>query len=543
MALGDTIKGLLKAVGLSTTDKAASSAMSDPVARPTLTGVRQAWNSNSVAAGLTPERLAALLRASADGDAFDYLTLAEEMEERDWHYACELGKRKLAVLGLDRVVKPASDEEIDKEIAADVRAQIVNDEAFQDLLTGLVDGLGKGWAAVEIKWQTRNGWRPESYAWRDPRWFQWDRETGQELRLRDDAEPVDGLPLPPFRFAVHRPELKMGLPVRGGLARLVAWAFLFKFYDVKDWAAFCESYGQPLRLGKYDGAATKEDIDVLYTAVAMIGTDCAAVIPKSMEIEFVKADAGKGSGADLYERFVTFLDKQVSKAVLGQAGTADMQSGGGYAQSKVLDGVREDLRDFDAGAVARTVRRDVFEPYVRFKYGPDAKVPLFELATPEAEDLDLFSKALTPFIDRGLKVRASEVLGKFNLAAPEAGDEVLGPVVAKAADPAGEASAANRLGGCACHHCREARAANRSREGDRGDRIDELRDQLLDGWVPALDPMIEPFERLAASASSYAEFEAGLSDAAQAMDPNELARALGAAFFKARGLGDAEDQA
>lgn len=510
--------------------------LAEIVARPTTTGVRQGWNATTVASGLTPERLAGLLRASGEGDVHDYLTLAEEMEERDWHYACELGKRKLAVLALDRVVKPASDDPKDEEIAEAVREEIVQSECFDDLLAGSLDALGKGYAAVEIGWDTGRRWVPNGYAWRDPRWFTWDRETGHELRMLDEADAAQGVELPPYKFAIHRPQLKMGLPVRGGLARLAAWAFLFKFYDVKDWAAFAESFGQPLRLGKYDANATPEDVDILYRAVAMIGTDCAAVVPKSMEIEFIKAEGGQGQGADLYERFANWLDKQVSKAVLGQDGTASMQQGGGYAQSKVLDGVREDLCDADAKALTRTVRRDVFTPFVHFNYGPDARPPLFELNRPESEDLKNLAEALGPMIDRGLKVRASEVRGKFGLAAPDKDDEVLMPVAAPASAAPVSDAALNRA---ACPGC-EGRAANRAAEPD-DDRVNELTEELLDGWREDMAPMIEPIERLAAEADSYEAFMAGIEDAAAAMDPAVLARTLGAALFKSRAQGDSKD--
>lgn len=519
-------------------------------ATASLTGVRQPWSVGSVV-GMTPQRLAAVLAAAAQGDAHDYLVLAEEMEERDGHYACELGKRKLAVLGLDVVVEAASDSAADTAIAEAVRRDIVQDEAFEDLQAGLLDGLGKGYAAVETLWDTAGKtWKPRAYEHRDPRWFVYDRETGRELRLRDDADPAFGVPLKPYGYAVHEPKLKMGLPIRGGLARLVAWSFLFKNYSLKDWAAFCETYGQPLRLGKYDAASTPEDIDILYRAVAMIGSDCAGVIPKAMEIDFVQSTGGVGSGADLYRHFCEFLDKQVSKAVLGQAGTADMHKGGGYAQSKTLDGVRDDLRDADAKQLARTIRRDVIEPYVRFNFGPDAAVPGLRLEHPKAEDLALLSEALTPFIDRGLKVRSSEVLSRFNLAAPETGDEVLGAAPTKAEIPPGEAiKAPNRAlhrsapggGGCGCPSCGSTRARNRA-DPEQADDIDQLVDDLTGGWAPAMDPLIEPVVRLAEAAGSYAEFEAGLVDAAGAMDASALARLLGPALFKARGLGAATDQ-
>lgn len=539
---GLTKSGLIDLYGrpLIVAASATKAEISEVVARPTTTGVRQAWNNSTVAAGLTPQRLASMLQRAADGDAHDYLTLAEEMEERDWHYAAELGKRKLAVLGLDRTVQPASDDARDIEIAEAVRTEIIEDEAFEDLGAGLLDALGKGFGVVEIGWATSKRWVPNQYAWRDPRWFQWDRETGHQLQMLDAADMANGIELRPFKFAVHRPNLKMGLPVRGGLARLAAWAFLFKFYGVKDWATFAESYGQPLRLGKYDASATPKDVDILFNAVSMIGTDCAAVIPKAMEIEFIKAEGGTGSGADLYQKFAEFLDKQVSKAVVGQAGTADMQSGGGYAQAKVLDGVRGDIRESDAKQLARTIRRDVIEPYVRFNYGPDAKVPGLLLETPETEDLKALSEALAPMIDRGLKVRASQLREKFGLDAPEGDDEVLGPAAKAApatAQPGAGPAKAEAEGDKA-----QNRALNRAEgEAEPRDRIDELTDDLLAGWTEDLDPMVEPFEQLAKTANSYAEFEAGLIGAVEGMDPTALAKSLGAALFKARAQGDAKD--
>jgi phage gp29-like protein len=67
-------------------------------AAPQVAGVRTVW-AETVASGLTPQRLATLMQRAAEGDHHDYLTLAEEIEERDGHYRSVLGTRKLAVAG------------------------------------------------------------------------------------------------------------------------------------------------------------------------------------------------------------------------------------------------------------------------------------------------------------------------------------------------------------------------------------------------------------------------------------------------------------
>ncbi|RWE49366.1 MAG: DUF935 family protein, partial [Mesorhizobium sp.] len=108
---------------------------------------------------------------------------------------------------------------------------------------------------------------------------------------------------------------------RGGIARAVAWTFLFKSFTIKDWAIFCEAYGQPLRLGKYDAGASDKDKQILLDAVSNIGVDYAAIVPAAMAVEFIKADISGSHG--LYKERADWLDQQVSKVVLGQTATTD----------------------------------------------------------------------------------------------------------------------------------------------------------------------------------------------------------------------------
>ncbi|MED8409153.1 DUF935 family protein, partial [Escherichia coli] len=73
----------------------------------------------------------------------------------------------------------------------------------------------------------------------------------RQFRLLTDDEPVDGVPLTPGKFIVHQPRLKSGLPLRNGLARLVAVMYMLKSFTVRDWWAFAEKFGIPVTVGKY----------------------------------------------------------------------------------------------------------------------------------------------------------------------------------------------------------------------------------------------------------------------------------------------------
>lgn len=497
-------------------------------AAPSLMGVRQVWDAEAISSGLTPERLAAILRDAAQGDHRAYLTLAEEMEERDPHYASVLATRKRALAGIEGSVEAASDEKADVDLADEVR-ELVRQPAFGDLLFDLLDGLGKGFSVVEIMWdRSSSNWTPARYEWRDPRHFVFDLEDGRTLRLLDEADMMRGLKLSPYKFMTHVPKLKSGLPVRGGLARLAAVSFMCKSYTLTDWLAFAEVFGMPLRVGRYGPGASEDDIRKLVTAVANIGSDAAAVVPESMRIEF--QEAGKASGGhELFQRLAEWLDKQVSKAILGQTMTSD--DGSSLAQAKVHNDVRLDILAADARQLADTINRDLVIPFIQLNHGQRERYPRLRLPVPEPEDLTALADVLAKLVPLGLKVEGSVVRDKIGLPDPEDGAELLGQP-----QPAEVATAANQ---------RTRKALNQGVPAPRSepDEIDELEAEALSEWEQLVAPVINPVLRLAEEAGSFEEFLAKLPELVGTMDSTALARDLAEAAFRARGLGDAGDDA
>ncbi|MCW8843579.1 MAG: DUF935 domain-containing protein, partial [Rhodobacteraceae bacterium] len=373
-------------------------------AEPGLTSVRQAW-AGTVASGLTPQRLASILLAADEGDLESFLILAEEMEERDQHYFSVLGTRKRKISGIRPTVKPVSDSAGDKKIAAAVQEHIVEHDGFADLIEDMLDALGKGFSVMEIDWdRSAREWSPGEFIYRTPRFFRFDRETGREIRLIDEADMLDGVPLAPFKFITHRAKLKSGLACRSGLARVSAFAWMCKAYTVKDWMAFIETYGLPLRLGRYDPRATKEDVEKLFLAVANIGTDAAAVLPKSMDIDFQETMRG-GTGDKVFENFARWADEQTSKAVLGQTMTSD--DGSSMAQANVHDEVRHDIAEADARSVMGSLNRDLVKPFVDLNYGVQDRYPRLLLEITEDEDIDMIMTHTAAMVERGMTVKTS----------------------------------------------------------------------------------------------------------------------------------------
>src|SRR6202790_287271 len=158
----------------------------DEQAAPTMTGVRNIYSVMHPSVGVTPEKLAAVLRQAEFGDPFLYLELAEEMEEKDLHYLAVLGTRKQTIAGLQISVRAASGEKEDARIADVVRDFLLGGTLnLTDALFDVLDAIGKGFSATEIIWDTSGReWIPVRLLWGDPRWFLFDWISGEQLLVR-----------------------------------------------------------------------------------------------------------------------------------------------------------------------------------------------------------------------------------------------------------------------------------------------------------------------------------------------------------------------
>ncbi len=521
-----------------------SRALTQEFAAPTFASVRSVW-SESVLSGLDPIGMAEVLHQAGQGYPDRFFVLAEEMEERDMHYRSVLATRKLAITGIEPIVVAASESAEDEKIAEAVRDLVAQPEFVDDYLSDLLDGLSKGYAIVETIWD-RSGkeYWPREYKWRDPRHFQIDRIDGRTLRMKEPGHP-DGVDLPRFQFSVHRPKLKSGLPIRGGLARLAAWSFLFKSYTIKDWMAFLEVYGMPLRVGKFGRGASHDDKRVLLQAVRDISTDAAAIIPKEMEIEFVEVSGGTGNG--LFSAKAEYLDKQVSKGVLGQTMSTD--DGASLSQAQVHENVRHDIARADARQTAVTANRDLIRPYVDLNFGPRDKYPTLVIPITEAEDVKALVEAIDKLVPLGLEVGMAGVRKRVGFEDPDDGEILLRPAAtpAPAADPAKDDQAEKPKPGDkqapaedegttarACPHCGGFHAV----AGDTRDELDLLVEDALENWQSDLGQLLKPLQQLFERASSYGELLTGLEDLTAKMDAGPLADRLAKLAMTARGLGD-----
>lgn len=490
---------------------------------------RSVWGDFSLLQNLTPQSLASILSDIKNGYIpKEYLEIASDIELKDTHYRSVLNTRKLAVTSLDIKIIPASAEEKDIEIAKAVERDIVKNETagIYSLIFDMLDAIAKGFSVNEIIWKSENGvWKPKEYKYRHAGFFRYE-ELGERLKLID-AHTQELSDLPENKFIVHQPKNHSGVQIMSGLAIPALFYFLLKYYDITSWAAFIDRFGYPLRLGKYSPKATEEDIETLRRAVASIGSDFGAVIPESAILEIIESKTTQ-STSDTYEKLANFVNKEISKLVLGQTMTSE--EGSSYSQAQIHNEVREDIAKSDIRQIMETLNSQLIVPYCKFNFGQLEEYPKFELFKPDSDNVELIINAVSNLADKGLKVKASEIRAKLGLSEPEEDDEVVGGRV----NPLQGADAYTNP---ATDDLDYFDKKPNSKVSVNNNNIPSGYDDYGD-YIEIENEIAEVLEKAFDKCESFADIKKAIENLSVNWDNSKIAEIMATAFFMARARGD-----
>ena len=456
--------------------------------------------------------------------------LFDQMEEKDAHLLGESEKRRNAILDVDFTVTPASEDSRDVKVAEFVQEYFDNSTDWDDTIVSMQDSVGKGFSVLEIHWDVSSGQAmPKDLEFIEQKRFIFTDTTGYLRKyplLLSDANMM-GDEIPAWKVLFHRYGGKAGHAARSGIYRVCAWMYLFRNYALKDWMTFLEVFGMPLRLGKYDAAASKEDKDALIAAIRSLGSDAAGIISKNTEIEFVEAVKSGTKGDNPYLAMAEFCGKEMSKAILGQTLTADVGDTGSYAAANTHNEVRLDLAKADTRALSATTRYQLIRPMVGFNFGWDTPVPGYSAVWNEREDLKSLSEVYKNVIGFGQPVSPEHISKRFNIPMPQKGESVLMSVG------------------------KPAILKYTAKNGATGQEYDDLfpthtLDRLGDKALRSADiaPMMKPVEDLLESVDSLEEFRDRLLETYDDMDASALGDLMQQAFTLAElsGRFDAQER-
>lgn len=320
------------------------------------------------------------------------LAIYDDLERDPWVYAC-LHKRKMAVVGRDWVVEPATTSAKDKA-AADMVRDHLSMMDFDPICYHLLDAILKGRSAGEIMWQVDSAQlRPVEVRPRNGLRFTFADDSS--LRLLTIAQPLYGEVVPEKKFIVHSVGAKDGNPHGLGLGQKLWWPVYFKRQGLAFWLQFLDKFGAPTAVGKYQPGV---DVASLEDALRRIAHDAGVALPDGAAVELLEA---KRSGTGTHDSLVRYMDEQIAAAILGEGGQKG--SGGELASAALLrNELRLELVDADADLLSATLRRTLIAWDVELNM-PGANPPHVWRQVEEEEDLKARAERDKTLFDMGFR--------------------------------------------------------------------------------------------------------------------------------------------
>lgn len=421
-------------------EKASGTSAARAVVVPTL-GL---WNqAQRIGGGLTPAIIASIIREGDSGNTRRLIDLANECRQQDAHLQAVLGTHEESIAGLPWQLVPPTPHGKEKPRDRDRRAalwcegQLRNNPGVQRLIADLAGAYFFSFSVVEVVWRKDGGKLvPDRFLHVAPRRFKF-RQVDGVLVLADPGTPEVDLPgTYQNKFIVSKPRANGDVAHREGLMRPLVWMSCMRRWDLGDWMSTAEMTWKPWRIGKYtQGAAGKQDREELETVIRRMTADFTAVIPSSTTLD-VTWPSGSNSGRSTHAELANVLAQEMSKAVLGQTETTQASASSGYAQAKVHNEIRRDLRESRARQIAADITRDLLGPMVRLNFGAGVEVPRFEFVTQDPIDIKAFSEALSNLQKAGLRIPQAWAAEQAGIPEPKNGEPVLESAVPpNATDP------------------------------------------------------------------------------------------------------------
>ncbi len=375
--------------------------------------------------GAGPSEIAAAMQGTLSGEweAFgDLCAIFDRYLLADPHLLSEYEKRRTAATKWPWRIIASPDDPQGEAIAEDIEAQLRNlPRLRRKLLRELSDAIGKGFAAVELTADYDGKRAALTDTTGIPQWSLRRKDGQWEVKLDSGWQPV------PAGKVLFYERDNQGTVLTSGLMWPLIWYALFKNFAMKDWVAFLEVYGVPLRVGYYPAQFDEgsPEVEVLCRAVMNIASDAGVAIPDGMKIEFKEAMTTGTSEA--FIGFAQYVDKAISKVLLGGTLTSDAGDKGARSLGEVHEDQLDILGGDDASDLAEALDEGLVKLLVLLNYGERPGYPKWKFNTrtsaQQAQRLNLVQGA----VNMRLPIAVDYCYEEFGIPKPEPDDELLQP--------------------------------------------------------------------------------------------------------------------
>lgn len=215
--------------------------------------------------------------------------------------------------------------------------------------------------------------------------------------------------------------LYVGNPRQIGSLAVPAFWVILKRNNVADWAELGEIFGRPIREGTYD-AWDNAAREKLVEDIAKMGGASVIIHPDGTKINLIQPSNVSSSG-DLYEKFSTFCNNEISKAVNGNTLTTEAGDKGTQALGTVQQEGEVDIAFFIKRRILNTLNYEVTDVFASM--GIDTRGGKFAFVPPKKKDMkqqaDIICKLKQ---EAGLPISDDFLYDEFGIPKPDNYDEL-----------------------------------------------------------------------------------------------------------------------
>ena len=146
--------------------------------------------------------------------------------------------------------------------------------------------------------------------------------------------------------------LEVGNPKNLGRLLSVAQYAILKDGDFSDWAAFVQTYGQPIVSAEWDGFDEGQRIKFL-KSLEGLGPGGSITHPSGSKIELLESRAN--ADGKMQNNLLDALNAEISKAILGATESTESSDSSGYAQSETHEGVEDDRKQSQISKIRKVL--------------------------------------------------------------------------------------------------------------------------------------------------------------------------------------------
>lgn len=296
----------------------------------------------------------------------------------DPHVMAKVIDRRSGMLRREWVVESADDSGPAKKAAElcdkALTAMEEHDEfPLENSLGQIQEAALRGHRALEVKWQyTAEGFIPEFLRDIPGRRLIHD---GVSWRLLTLDEPDMGIAFPDRKILMATHMASTDNPYGEALLSRCYWSYMFKHSGLTWWVTLAEKHGIPWIVGKIGEATDDKTREALLNSLVQLAVDAVSVLPKDADLDIKGLS---GVTPDVHERLIRISNSEMSKVLVGQTLSTEMdQKGGSRAAAETHSGLRDEIVEADSKLVARVMNR-LFAWITHINFGDAVPAPTFK---------------------------------------------------------------------------------------------------------------------------------------------------------------------